>query len=182
MTSACRLHKFRSWRSFAGPSCAPSRAPDRSGGASESRSAAQPPGKAISARKAAGVKTVARSRRSRKQLDRSHCRSEHTPDPRNKDQVGSTRYGKREPRRAPRRSRRDAGCTAITRREHTHGDPGNSPRQESARGVDTASARARRWRRYSSEDPSARVRSRSRPRARRQPREPRPRRRPYARR
>ena len=60
----------------------------------------KPPAKAISARKAAGVKTGGGKipPKVRKQLDKAPLsKRTHPADPREKEQVGSTRYGKREP-------------------------------------------------------------------------------------
>lgn len=61
----------------------------------------KPPAKAISARKAAGVKTGGGKipPKVRKRLEKEPLpKRVHPVDPREKEQVGATRYGKREPK------------------------------------------------------------------------------------
>lgn len=96
----------------------------------------KPPAKAISARKAAGMKIGGGKipPKVRKQLDKEPLpKRTHPADPREKEQVGSTRYGKREPKarrhdeaaetrdarpsRAPTRPRRILALGATRERE-----------------------------------------------------------------
>lgn len=100
----------------------------------------KPPAKAISARKAAGVKTGGGKipPKLRKQFEKEPlAKRMHPADPRQKEQVGSTRYGKRE----PKASRHDeAAQTRDARPSRGANTPAADPgtgRDKRARGAST---------------------------------------------
>jgi hypothetical protein len=100
----------------------------------------KPPAKAISARKAAGMKIGGGKTppKLRKQLDKEPLpKRTHPADPREKEQVGSKRYGTREPKAGRRNEAAETRDARPSRRANTPAaDPGTR-RDKKARGAST---------------------------------------------